>query len=68
MTVTLETEEESRVRQIEVHYGSLASRTSVVKTAMNLGLLLMAAELGHSLLSSEKEQLGKLKKEICRWS
>jgi len=65
ITVTLEAETEARVQKIEDHYGSLCSRTSVGQTAMELGLLLMAAELSLPLLAGEKEQLKKRASELA---
>jgi len=61
VSIVLEIETESRLQKIEDHYGSLCTRTSVAKTAMELGLLLMAGELEQPLLNCEKEQLKELK-------
>jgi hypothetical protein len=69
VTVMLEGRVEERLQQIQDAYGSMCCRASVAKTAMEIGLLVMAvraAALNDKIKVGdyEKVQLGKIMREL----
>ena len=69
VTVMLEGRVEERLQQIQDAYGSMCCRASVAKTAMEIGLLVMAvraAAINDNIQvgDAEKAQLGKLMREL----